>query len=368
MIWRCDLVPQYEALKAEIDEAIARVLSSGRYVLGDNVTAFEQEFSAFVGVRFGIGVNSGTDALIMALRLCDLRPGDEVITTAFTAIPTYAAIRHVGAVPRLIDIDADTFLMDVGKVAAALNERTRAVVPVHLFGNPVDIDALRAVVGPNIFIVEDCAQAHGATIRGRRVGSIGDFGAFSFYPSKNLGGYGDGGMLVTNREHGASAARRQRTYGMINKDEFVEDGVNTRLDELQAAILRVKLKYLERMNERRACLAERYRTRLDARHFAAQAVSPHASSVFHVYSGVCDGKRDELVHDLERAGIQTNVYYPMPLNCQRGYAGPDAGVRFPVAETVSRSILALPFYPELPEETVDTIAAAVARFYTAPVC
>src|SRR5262249_47245791 len=201
----------------EVDEAIRGVLISGRYVLGPNVEAFEEEFARYVGVRHAVGVNSGTDAIVMALWICGVGRGDEVITTPFTAIPTYSAIRHVGATPVFVDIDPRTFLMDVAQVPNALSERTRAVVPVHLFGNVMDVEKLRNIVGPGIRIIEDCAQSHGASMRGRMTGSIGDAAAFSFYPTKNLGGYGDGGLVATDDPALAAAARSRRMYGMVSK-------------------------------------------------------------------------------------------------------------------------------------------------------
>src|SRR5262249_49884695 len=222
VIWRCDLALQYRAFKSEIDEAIARVLESGRYVLGDEVAAFETEFARYVGAAYGVAVNSGTDALMMALWAIGIRPGDEVITTPFTAIPTYAAIHHTGATAAFVDIDPATYLMDLDKVADAITPRTAAVVPVHLFGNVVDVPKLRSIVGPTIRIVEDCAQSHGASLRGHMSGSLGDVAAFSFYPTKNLGAYGDGGMVTCHDAAIAGAVRSRRTYGMINKDEFVE--------------------------------------------------------------------------------------------------------------------------------------------------
>ncbi|MBT7861176.1 MAG: hypothetical protein HN712_12720, partial [Gemmatimonadetes bacterium] len=208
MLWRCDLVPQYEKYRDEIDEAVLRVLSSGRYTLAQEGANFEQEFAQYLGGTHGVAVNSGTDALILALSVLGIGPGDEVITTPFTAIPTYAAIRQVGARPVFVDIEEDTFLIDIGQIADAMSDRTRAVVPVHLFGNAVDIDALRTIVGPDVAIVEDAAQAHGATMRGKKVGVLGDVGAFSFYPTKNLGGYGDGGMIVTGSKERADEIRR----------------------------------------------------------------------------------------------------------------------------------------------------------------
>jgi dTDP-4-amino-4,6-dideoxygalactose transaminase len=357
VIWRCDLTPQYLELQLEIDAAIGQVLRSGRYVLGPNVAAFEEEFASYVGVAHGVGVNSGTDALILALSALGVRAGDEVITTPFTAIPTYSALKHVGAVPVFVDIDPHTYLMDLTKLRPAVTERTRAVVPVHLFGNIVDVDEVRRMVGPGIRILEDCAQAHGALLRGRQSGSFGDAAAFSFYPTKNLGGYGDGGIVLTNDRALAASVRSRRMYGMISKDEFAEDGINSRLDELQAAILRVKLRYLDAMNARRRVAAELYRDLLDATLITPQRVADGVVPNYHVYAATCASGRDAMVSALERQSIQTNVYYPMPLSEQQGYDGP--AYDLPAAVSVSRRIIALPMYPEIPEAIVRQVASAV---------
>ncbi|MCS6809138.1 MAG: DegT/DnrJ/EryC1/StrS family aminotransferase [Bacteroidota bacterium] len=365
MIWRCDLVPQYQAYKAEIDEAIQQVLMSGRYILAENVTAFEQEFAQYIGVQHGVGVNSGTDALMMALWLCNLQPGDEVITTPFTAIPTFSAIRHVGAKPVFLDLEPDTFLMNLDQLQGALTERTKAIVPVHLFGNAVDVQRIREIVGPDILIVEDCAQSHGAKVRGTMTGAMGDFGAFSFYPTKNLGAYGDGGLVVTNDAKAADIMKKRRMYGMISKDEFVTDGINTRLDELQAAILRVKLRHLDTMNARRRELAAIYAELLPTEHVRPQVVRDGVESVWHVYCATVSGRRDELLQFLESRHIQANVYYPMPMSKQRGYMaafGADAP-HLPVAEYLSHHIIALPFYPEIEIATMQTVAQAICEFY-----
>ena len=365
MILRCDLVAQYEAHKEEIDRAIERILRSGRYTLGENVEAFEAEFAAYVGAKYGIGVNSGTDALMMGLWSFNLQKGDEVITTPFTAIPTYSAIRHVGATAVFVDIDPETFLIDLKQVEQALTPRTKAVVPVHLFGSVVDIYQLREIVGPQIFILEDCAHSHGASIRGRKTGTLGDLGAFSFYPSINLGGYGDGGMVVTNNKDFADIVRLRRTYGMINKDEFIIDGINSRLDELQAAILRVKLRYLDKMNARRRHLAVLYTGLLDRNHVRPQVVPDDVRAVYHVYCVTCGDRRDKLTAYLEEKDIQTNVYYPMPLSLQKGYRQAfHASAKLPAAETVAKQILALPFYPEIPEETLRLVAGCINAFYS----
>jgi dTDP-4-amino-4,6-dideoxygalactose transaminase len=338
------------------------VLESGRYVLAEQGAAFESEFAAYVGAAAGVGVNSGTDALILALVELGVRPGDEIITTPFTAIPTYSAIRHVGAVPVFVDIEPDTFLMDLGLVKPALTPRTSGVVPVHLFGNAVDVEALRAIVGPDRFILEDCAQAHGATVRGRRVGGLGDAGAFSFYPTKNLGGYGDGGMITTNDAGLAERLRRRRMYGLVNKDEFVSDGINSRLDELQAAILRVKLRHLDAMNASRARLAAYYHHHLPPQ-LSPQAVKGGVHSVFHVYAACCTERRDAVVEALEADGIQTNVYYPRPLYRQPGFSAGVPPQPLPVVEDVCRRVIALPFYPEMDAATADTVVAAIGRCF-----
>lgn len=364
MIWRCDLVPQYEAYQNEINEAIQRVLRSGRYVLGENVAAFEAEFSSYIGCDYGIGVNSGTDALMLALWCFNLKKGDEVITTPFTAIPTYSAIRHVGATPIFVDIDPATFLMDLKQVEKVLTEKTRAIVPVHLFGNMVDIDQLRAIVGPDIFILEDCAQSHGASIRSKMSGSLGDIAAFSFYPTKNLGGYGDGGMVLTNRKDFADMVRLRRMYGMINKDEFITDGINSRLDELQAAILSVKLKYLDQMNQRRRELASIYGKLLPSPFIKPQVFEEEVRGIYHVYSALCTDRRDELMSYLGSKSIQVNVYYPMPLSEQQGYKKNESvSVKLPMTTKVSERIIALPFYPEIPLKTLEYVADQIHNFY-----
>jgi dTDP-4-amino-4,6-dideoxygalactose transaminase len=340
------------------------VLRSGRYVLGETVAAFEHEFAAYLGVDHAVGVNSGTDALILALRELRVGAGDEIITTPFTAIPTYAAILQVGATPVFVDIEPDTFLMDLSAVSAAITARTRGIVPVHLFGNAVDIEALRDIVGPRLFILEDCAQAHGAEVRHSKVGTMGDAAAFSFYPTKNLGAYGDGGMVTTNDGALADRLRLGRMYGMINKDEFVSDGTNSRLDEVQAAVLRVKLKYLDAMNARRRTLAAEYAAALPRLHMTPQAVREGVQSVVHVYAARCSAQRDELLQFLEQSGIQANVYYPLPLYRQQAYLKRFAPHRaLPVVEDVARRIIALPFYPELDDTTLHHVARAVVRFF-----
>lgn len=363
MIWRCDLVPQYRAYEAEIGAAMQRVFESGRYILAKEVAQFEEEFARYLNVAHGVGVANGTDALTLALLASGVGPGDEVITAAFTAIPTASAIVDAGARPVFVDVDPETFLIDLSAVAAALTKRTRAIVPVHLFGNVVDVPALRQLVGDRVRIVEDACQAHGSTFSGARAGAMGDAGAFSFYPTKNLGAYGDGGLVATNDAELTRRLRLLRTYGMTDPAHIVTDGINSRLDELQAAILRVKLRHLEDMNARRDAVAARYRRELRRDLFEHQRIPDEVRSNHHVFVTRCRGDRDAMAAHLERRGIQTNVYYPLPLPLQEahrelGYVRGD----FPGAERICGQVLALPMYPELPDEILGVVIDAANAF------
>jgi len=363
---RCPLLPQYRKYEEDIMAAVGEVLSSGHYINGPNVSAFEAEFAAFVGCGHGVGVNSGTDALIMALWSLDLDKGDEVITTPFTFFATYTAIRQLELTPVFVDIHPETFLMDIDKVPELVSPRTRVVMPVHLFGNVVDVPRLRSLVGSEIHIVEDCAQSHGATIHGRQSGTLGTISAFSFFPSKNLGGYGDGGMVLTDDGELANKVRSRRTFGMKNKDVFLEHGVNSRLDELQAAILRVKLPHLNAMNRRRRELAAMYAELLDPEFLKPQAIGDGVDAVYHVYSCRCAERRDELVEHLEGLGIQTNVYYASAVCEQEAYKKYyPARFRLPVTEQVAKSIIALPFYAEMEPSNVRIVADSINRFFQA---
>jgi dTDP-4-amino-4,6-dideoxygalactose transaminase len=363
MIYRCDLSKQYERFREEIDESIKCVLASGRYTLGKNVSNFENRFSEYIGMKYGVGVNSGTDALILALRCAGIKDGDEVITTPFTAIPTYSAIKEVGAVPVFADIEKSTFLMDLNKVGPLITEKTKAIIPVHLFGNVIDIPRLQNIVGIGVTIIEDCAQSHGGAIRKLKAGSMGDFSAFSFYPTKNLGGYGDGGIVLTNNGNMYDRLKKLRMYGMENKDIFVTSGINSRLDELQAAVLNVKLKYLDQLNEERVKKAAYYSDMLSDV-LEPQNIAFDVSPVWHIYSCLCkDLNRNKLASYLHKRGIQTNVYYSMPLNEQVGhikYHGPSEVI--PVAKNICESIIALPFYPEIEEQSMCQVVNTIREF------
>ena len=359
-----NLAAQYESLKTELLPAVEKVLAGAHYVLGPNVAAFEQEVAACTGVRFGIGVNSGSDALTLALRALEIGPGDEVITTPFTYIAPAESIHQMGAKVVFADVDPRTFLIDPVDVARKISPRTKAIIPVHLFGQAAPLAALKGLAEPRgIQLVEDCAQAIGATLDGQPVGGIGRLGCFSFYPTKNLGADGDGGMIVTNDEALAKRLKMLRVHGIERRYFHDLHGFNSRLDEIQAAILRVKLPHLNAWNARRAAIAKRYSEGFAGLPLELPVTATGNSHVFHVYAFLSD-HRDELQQFLADRGVPTIIYYPRPLHLQTVYS--DLGYRegdFPVAEAVSRRILPLPMYPELTDEQVDYVVMKVREFF-----
>ena len=358
-----NLQAQYTALKSELLPAVERTLAGGNYILGPNVAAFEQELAEFTGTKFGVGVNSGSDALTLALRALDVGPGDEVITSPFTYIAPAESIHQVGARIVFADIDPRTFTLDPSAVSKRITPRTKVILPVHLFGQAAPLKDFKSLAGPRgIQIVEDCAQATGATCDGKPVGGSGQAGCFSFYPTKNLGADGDGGMIVTDDELLAKKLRMLRVHGIERRYHHDLHGYNTRLDELQAAILRVKLPRLERWNARRAEVAARYDEGLGGLPLGLPVTAPGNSHVFHVYA-VLTSSRDALQQFLADRGVPTIIYYPQPLHLQKVYA--DLGYRtgdFPVAEEVCRRILPLPMYPELTDEQVDYVISTIRQF------
>ncbi|OHD14645.1 MAG: hypothetical protein A2Y41_05920 [Spirochaetes bacterium GWB1_36_13] len=363
MIWRCDLVPQYENYKTEINEVIQRVLNSGRYILANEGVEFEKEFANYIGTKYCIGVANGTDALILALMTSGIKPGDEVITTPFTAIPTLSAIIDSGATPVFVDICEDTFLIDLDKVKKAITKKTKAIIPVHIFGNMVDILKLRNIVGENIFIIEDACQAHGSKIDNMKAGAMGDFAAFSFYPTKNLGGYGDGGAITTNSKEFYEKLKLLRMYGMTDYNHIVIHGINSRLDEIQAAVLRVKLKYLDQMNYARQGIADRYKKELRNDLFEHQKIFSNIFSNYHVFSSKFKGNRASFIEYMDKNGIQTNIYYLHPLHLQE--ANNDLGIKkgsFPVAEALCEQVIALPMYPEMKKDILNNIINTINKF------
>ena len=359
-----DLQADYALWRDEIDAAMARVLRSGWYILGQEVSQFETEFAAFCGVEHAVGVASGTDALLLALRAGGIGPGDEVITVAHTAVATVAAIELSGARPVLVDVTPDTYTLDPALIEPALTERTRAIVPVHLYGHSADLTPILDVARRhNLRVIEDCAQAHGATYQGRPVGSWGDAAAFSFYPTKNLGAIGDGGAIITHQADLAERLRRLRQYGW--RERYISDtpGYNSRLDELQAAILRVKLRHLADSNMARHRLADQYALALHPLPLVLPIQKPNCRHVYHLYVVQTD-RRDALREFLQGRGISSAIHYPMPIHLQPAYQhlgyGPGS---LPNTERLAGRILSLPLYPQLSPTAVAAVAQAIHDFY-----
>ena len=357
-----DLQAQYRAIKPEVDRAIQRVLDRGQFVLGPEGEALEREVAAYCGVAHAVAVASGTDALELSLRALRVGPGDEVITTAFSFFATAEAIIAAGARPVFADIDVTSYNLDPDDVERRITRRTKAILPVHLFGHPCVMNRLMAIAKSHrLKVIEDCAQAIGARFRGRRVGSFGDAGCLSFYPTKNLGGYGDGGMVVTNNRALAEQIRLLRTHGSRVRYRHLLIGTNSRLDELQAAVLRVKLPHLDRWNDARRRLARRY-TSLITRQGLSDVTPPDelpgSRHVYHLYS-VRLRWRDRVRAVLARQGIASQVYYPETLPSQPALRG--RRVSYPHAEALCRDVLSLPLYPGLTEQAIDRVVAALTR-------
>jgi dTDP-4-amino-4,6-dideoxygalactose transaminase len=360
------LIPQsnplanYLARRREIDAAMRRTMESGRYILGNEVAAFESEFAEYLGLRCAVGVSSGTAALYLALRACDIGPGDVVITVSHTAVATVAAIELCGATPLFVDIEPATFTIDVERLKEAVSKyegRVRAIVPVHLYGHPARITEIMKLAADNgIRVIEDCAQAHGARWEGRMIGTFGDLAAFSFYPTKNLGALGDGGGVATNDEKLGERVRALREYGW--EQRFISEipGVNSRLDELQAAVLRVKLRHLDEDNKRRARIAKLYDQALDDHATLTRPqILPGATHVFHQYV-IRVKARNSLQTFLGERGIGTAIHYPMPVHQQPAYARRiSACGSLHETEAVAQEILSLPMFPELPEPQIETV-------------
>lgn len=362
MIPYLDLKAQYRSIKDEIDAAVLRVLDSTQFILGEEVAAFEREFAAYCDASEAVGVNSGTSALHLALLAAGIGPGDEVITTPFTFVATVAAIRYTGATPVLVDIEPDYFTIDPSKIDSAITPRTRAIMPVHLYGQPADMDSIIEIARRRgLTVIEDAAQAHGSEYHGRRCGSLAEIACFSFYPGKNLGAYGEGGALTTMRPEIARICRTLRDWGQEKRYEHRYKGFNYRMDGIQGAVLRVKLRHLEAWTERRRQVAMWYAEALDSHSVGIPKERPDCRHVYHVYVVRSDA-RDEMRETLNKEGIQTGVHYPIPVHLQPAHD--DLGYRtgdFPVAEAVAREVLSLPMFPEMTREQVETVAAAVSR-------
>lgn len=360
MIPLVDLVTQYKNIQPEIEAAVRRVLESGHFILGEEVNALEEEVAAFLGVHYAIGVASGTDALLIALRACGINPGDEVLLPAYTFFASVSTIMLAGAKPVFVDIDPQSYCLDPNQVEHRITTRSKAIMPVHLYGQPADMDALSALVKDHsLIMIEDNAQAFGAEYHGRKTAGIGEAGCLSFFPTKNLGGYGDGGMLITNDPNVAEIARQLRTHGWKRKYFPELLGYNSRLDALQAAILRAKLTHVAAWNERRRRLAQRYSQGLADLGLGLPLEAPGTYHVYHLYV-IRSERRDHIQAALKNAGIASDVYYPQPPYlaepCRSlGYRPGD----FPAADAASRETLALPLYPELSFEQQDAIIETI---------
>jgi dTDP-4-amino-4,6-dideoxygalactose transaminase len=358
-----DLTVQYEAIKDEIDAAVARVLRSTQFILGSEVAAFEAEFAAYCSAGFGIGVNSGTSALHLALLAAGVGPGDEVITVPFTFVATVGAICYTGARPVFVDIDSRSCTMDVTQIERAISLRTKAILPVHLYGQPADMDPIYEIARRHgLVVIEDAAQAHGAEYRGRRAGSMGDAGCFSFYPGKNLGAYGEAGMVVTSHPGLARTVRALRDWGQEHKHQHVLKGYNYRMDALQGAILRVKLRYLDGWNAARRAHAAQYDDLLAGSVVQTPLLVADRAHVYHIYA-VRTTQRTALQAALLEREIRTGIHYPYAIHQLPAYA--DLGYRegdFPCAEQAAREVLSLPMYAELTDDQISRVARAIWQF------
>ena len=355
-----DLKRQYVGIKDEILDAVARVFDSTQFVLGKEVAAFEEEFAAYCGVRHGIAVNTGTSALHLALLAAGIGPGDEVITVPLTFVATTAAIGYTGAKPVFVDVDPVTYTMDPAAIEAAITPRTKAILPVHLYGQAADMDPILAVARRHgLLVIEDAAQAHGAEYKGRRCGSIGDLGCFSFYPGKNLGAYGEGGLVATGNPEFTRKIRMLRDWGAEIKYQHVVKGFNYRMEGVQGAVLRVKLRYLEGWTEARRAHAAAYHKLLEDSGVTLPVEGSGNRHVYHVF-GVLTPQRSEFIESLAERGVHTGIHYPIPVHLLPAYS--ELNHRpgdFPVAERIASEEVSLPMFPELTDAEIEEVAQAV---------
>lgn len=361
MIPLFDLASQYHSIREEIRSAVDQALDNTQYILGPDVVALENEFAAYCETRYGVGVNSGTSALHLALLAGGVGAGDEVITTPMSFTATVAAIRYTGATPVFADVNSESLTIDPALIESKITERTKAILPVHLYGQSADMDGIMAIAARHrLKVIEDCAQAHGATYRGKRVGSFGDFGCFSFYPSKNLGACGEGGMIVTADEDAANTLRMLRDWGQREKNRHEIQGFNARLEGIQGAVLRVKLRHLERWTEARRSHA-RYYTRELAGILDTPAEMSTNRHVYHLYV-VRTPDRDAFQKVLSDSGVHTGVHYPVPIHLQGAHL--DLGYKrgdFPISERAADTVVSLPMFPELTEDQLQTVVSTVKQ-------
>ena len=360
MIPMVDLKRQYQNLKADIDAAIQNVLEDGQFILGPNVAELEKEIAAYHGVSHAIGVASGTDALLLSLRACGIGAGDEVITTPFTFIATADVISLLHAIPVFADIVTDTFNIDSGKVEEKITSKTKAIIPVHLFGHPADMDPICALAAKyNIRVIEDCAQAFGATYKGKKVGTRGDCGCFSFFPSKNLAGYGDGGMIITGNKDMAKNLRLLRNHGSVVKYHHTTLGYNSRLDEIQAAIIRVKMKKIEEFNDKRRINADIYRTLIKRDDITLPIELPGCRHVYHQFT-IRSKNRDGIMKTLQNENVSSAIYYPVPLHRQEVFTCRNISAEnLTNSEICAREVLSLPMFPELKKEEIEHVSNVI---------
>lgn len=367
MIPFINLKEEYRTIEPEISQSLREVFSRGSFILGESVERFEIEFAKFCGVQFAVGVGSGTEALHLSLLAAGIKPGKEVITVSNTAAATALAICAANAKPVFVDVEPATYTIDVEKIEAAITPKTKAIIPVHLYGHPADMDALKKIARTHqLTVIEDAAQACGAEYNGARVGSMGELGCFSFYPTKNLGAYGDGGMVVTSDAELFERLRLLRNLGQADRYHHEIFGFNSRLDEIQAAILRVKLQHLNQWNEDRRKLAKTYASAFEGLDLVLPTEAHFAKHVYHLYV-VRTERRNQLQQSLTEQGIQTLIHYPVPLHRQKAFEGLSRNTQYPVTDELSKQILSLPLHPQLKPEMLVPVIDAVNDFFKAGV-
>ncbi len=358
-----DLASSYELIKDEVEKAVLEVLSSGHYVLGPNVSFFEEELSKYINVKYSIACANGTDALVLSLMALDIKEGDEVITVSHSFFATSEAIALVGAKPVFVDINESDFNIEAGSIESRITKNTKAIIPVHLYGQPCDItEVIKIAKKHNLYVIEDCAQALGAKLDGKNVGTFGDIGTISFFPTKNLGAFGDAGAIVTNNDKIAEKIKKLRFHGSSKR--YVHDyiGLNSRLDEIQAAILRIKLKYLDEWNQKRQKAAERYNRLFEnVKGVIVPKIKPNVHHIFHQYT-IRLINRDHICEKLKEVGIESLIYYPIPIHLQKAFEYLDNKKgSLPVTEKICNEILSLPMHPELTAEVQEYIVAQIEK-------
>ncbi|MGV8058441.1 MAG: DegT/DnrJ/EryC1/StrS family aminotransferase [Smithellaceae bacterium] len=359
-----NLKRQYHALKAEIDAAVSDVLEQTQFILGPNVGKLEEEVAAYHGLPYAVGVANGTDALLLALRACGIKAGDEVITTPFTFIATAEVIAQLGAVPVFVDIRPDTFNIDPDLISEKITSKTKAIIPVHLFGHPADMDPIMQIAKKHhLKVIEDCAQSFGAKYKNQLAGTIGDAGCFSFFPSKNLGGYGDGGMVITKNEDIARHLKMLRNHGSSVRYYHSEVGYNSRLDEIQAAIIRIKLKHIDQFNEARRKNAVAYCAAINKKDIILPSVAEGSEHVFHQFT-IRSPRREAIADALKEKNIASAVYYPVPLHQQEVFIKLyNYSIKLPLSEMCAQEVLSLPMFPELTGDEIRLIADVINQTF-----